>query len=137
MSGYEIKYFDSKKYFNEKVRVYRNLHNGLLSVQFYQKGKGWRLAGHTADLILFDCSFCVNETQRQRVIKKQKKEVHAYVIGEVKDFFDFSVDFRKFSLVTYNPYCHSSFIIKESKTPVTFAKYCLIQQCKVFVANYI
>jgi hypothetical protein len=132
MSGYRIKLFNSKEYINARVKVYRNLHNGLMSVSHYIKGKGWRLAGHTSDLFLTDCSFVVHEGGRQRVLAEKRKNVHAYVTGIVKESFEDSVEFGKFGLVTYNPYYCDSFLFKKSKKPITFAKYCLIQQCKVF-----
>ena len=66
-------------------RVYRNLHNGLFSVQ-QKQGNRWLVVGHVSEIVLRDVTFEVNENGRQRVLREQKKYVHAYVCGYVCQF---------------------------------------------------
>jgi hypothetical protein len=66
----------------ERVRVYRNLANGLLSVQSKIKGS-WKVAGHAESLLLYDVDFKVSEKGRQRVITHKRKNVHAFVYGNL------------------------------------------------------
>ena len=135
--GHKVKAIDLNQLVRKKVKVYRNLHlhNGFFSVQNYQQGRGWRVAGHTEKIVLSDCLFKVKETRRQRVILEQRKNVHAYIEGVVMDLKDFdSSSFRYKTLqVTYNPYLFDSFVLLEDSSPIYQARYCLIQNSKVFV----
>lgn len=65
-----------------RVRVYRNLNNGLLSIQ--EVGSGLILA-HCAALRLRDALFKVNEQGRQRVVQTRRKSVHAHVEGLIEE----------------------------------------------------
>lgn len=130
--SFQVKSLDIQTLINEKVRVYKNLHNGFMSVQSYQRGKGWRLAGHTKNLFLADCVFLVYEKGRQRVIAQKQKIVHAYIQGIVANSWLFSSDIKQLKPVSYNPYFLDSFYLVENQTPIKFTKYCLIKQNKVF-----
>lgn len=66
-----------------RVRVYRNLHNGKLSVQARIPGKGWRVVAHAAAIRLANVTFEVSETARQRVLRTGRKEVHAFAVGDL------------------------------------------------------
>lgn len=84
-----------------KVMVYRNLHNQKFSV--LQDGL---VVGHTTSIVLAGCTFVIQESGRQRVIRDKKKNVHAYVKGMVCAP-GFHVDVAKFpnrERVRYNPY---------------------------------
>lgn len=102
---------------DKKVRVYRNLNNKKLSVM--QNGL---VIGHTDVITLSDATFIVNEAGRQRVIKENRKNVHAFVEG----WFVPSYLFKGEKTVTYNPYNFPTFIVAWEKTPVYKAEYCTI-----------
>lgn len=91
-----------------KVRVYFNLHKNVYSVQHWVKGKGWRLFKHEDAVFLKDVSFKVYETGRQRVLSERRKNVHAYVIGDLcfEAPLHYIIEGYK---VRYNPYVGSSF----------------------------
>jgi hypothetical protein len=99
-----------------KVRVYRNLHNDMWSVQYYNRQKkGWRLLAHMNEIYLTNVKFQVNETGRQKVLKEKRKNVHAFIEGNlrnlpnsVKQGIRDSVGFK----VTYDPYKYKQFIVK-------------------------
>ncbi len=59
-------------------KVYRNLNNGKLSIQY----KGL-VIGHADSLMMLNVVFKVNQKGRERVIKEKKKNVHAFVIGDI------------------------------------------------------
>lgn len=114
-----------------KVRVYYNLHKHVYSVQHYIKGKGWRLYKHLNKVYLEDVEFKVYEIGRQRVLQEKRKNVHAYVIGTLKDF----KRINDICTVTYNPYYTSSFIIKANKAPVKNAKAALLTKGRKIYAT--
>jgi hypothetical protein len=86
----------------QQVRVYFNLHKKMLSVQTKQNGQ-WKLIGHAEDVYLHNVAFKVSEAGRQRVIKNKRKNVHAFIVGEITDGFK-SLDLDPFLTVRYNPY---------------------------------
>ena len=116
-----------------KVRVYRNLHNGLYSIQ-----RDGVVLGHASRVALKRASFKVSEAGRQRVIREGKKNVHAFAIGELAEVYGFQ-GFRgrhvgkldglqesdlppkfvsRMTRVTYNPYKFDSFVNADTKQPM-------------------
>ena len=74
---------------------------------------------------LFDAQFKVSEKGRQRVLREQKKNVHAYVVGTwVSEF----VPRLPIKLATYNPYKYSSFVDAHSKKPLAKASQVLLSK---------
>lgn len=100
-----------------RVRVYWNLHKHCYSVQTQTK-IGWRVAAHVyCPFMLDNVMFSVNEKLRQQVIKTRRKEVHAYIIGNVTDSYCTLTDLTG-SRVTYDPYRYSSFVYRSNHKPV-------------------
>ena len=62
----------------KKVFIYRNLHKKCWSVK--QNGK---VINHTSKIILMDCEFIVQPAGHAKVLKEKKKNVHAFVKGEI------------------------------------------------------
>lgn len=128
------------------VRVYKNLNNGLISIQC----KETRLVmGHCRKISLEDATFLVNEAGRQRVLRDKRKNVHAYAEGRVISTEGLQ-SFRNRSVATasltppvkgaikvkYNPYKYSSFVT-ESGNPVRGAQVCTIDNIEGISATYI
>lgn len=65
-----------------RVRIYRNLTQGCLSIQA-QTPNGWRVVAHASDVLLADVSFTVSQPIRERILRTKRKEVHAYAVGEL------------------------------------------------------
>ena len=86
----------------ETVRIYRNLRHGCWSVQRQIPGKGWRVVGHTSDVVLDNVYFRVNENGRNRVRRERKKYVHAYCYGNLRE--NTLGCNQKMVRVNYNPY---------------------------------
>ena len=70
-----------------KVRIYWNLHKGMWSVQ---DAKTRRIIGHAFQILVRDAAFTVSEAGRQRVLRERKKNVHAFVVGELEAALWFS-----------------------------------------------
>ena len=91
-----------------RVKVYYNLHKHTFSIQS-KTPKGWRVTGYADRLNLTDVEFRVSDAGRQRVLKEGRKNVHAFVIGNLTDEeLETSVD------VSYNPYKHGYFYRKNN-----------------------
>ena len=69
-----------------RVQVYRNLNNGLISIQDLSTGL---VLGHASAVDLQRATFIVREAGRQQVIREQRKNVHAFVRGKVIDVRNF------------------------------------------------
>lgn len=103
--------------FTKKVKVYRNLTKRCYSIQ--QAG---RVVGHCAGFRLNLVGFQVSEAARQRVISTGRKNVHAYIVGNLLSYSQ-SLDLvglykhypDKFNAITYNPYKYNSFIYKDNE----------------------
>ncbi len=106
-----------------RVSVYKNLHNNLFSV------KTKNVIGHTDYLILTNCEFRVQEKGRQRVIKEQRKNVHAYIKGDV---ISGNIGWDgNYDEISYNPYKTASFMVRGE--PIYTAKVVLFKNQKVYL----
>lgn len=94
-----------------KTKVYFNLNKKCFSLQ--QKGL---VVGYRDTVCLKNCVFKVSEAGRQRVLRQKRKNVHAYVIGELVEDSNFIGE-----EVTYNPYLYKNFVLKGNKEVVTQA----------------
>lgn len=95
-----------------KVKVYKNLHNGLWSIQDV---KSKLVLGHVEYVSLVKCEFKVSEAGRQRVLQEQKKNVHAFVVGHYAPSAE-PLELKKQAY--YNPYKVSTFIDRSAQKPL-------------------
>lgn len=113
------------------VKVYRNLHNGLFSlVPLFGEHKD-RVVAHGNDIRLVNVQFKVYETGRQKVIREQKKNVHAYAVG-VFDGFGQGTFNWVYDEVTYNPYKQGSFYYKNVNKTVQQVNVTICKDGKMF-----
>ena len=113
-----------------KVKVYYNLHKKCFSVKDYRTGL---VIGHTNRVVLEDATFKVSEAGRQRVIREQKKNVHAYVIGTLKAWDDQSYWTAVTHEAYYNPYTQSTFTVEGQ--PIHASSQVVLKDKKVFVKS--
>jgi len=67
-----------------QVRIYRNLHkNGFFSIQAKDSRGVWLVVAHAERVWISNASFDVRESGRLRVIREQRKNVHAFISGEL------------------------------------------------------
>ena len=98
---------EDKRYkidYSKPVRVYKNLNKGCWSIQ--QNGL---VKAYSDEINLFNCKFLVNQSNRHRVIKTKRKNVHAFVIGYI---WNTPIDLNR--EVSYNPYTRDSFYDREN-----------------------
>lgn len=101
----------------ERVMVYYNLHKHTFSVQ-----KSGLVLLHVDYIKLKDVEFRVRPGGREKVNLEKRKNVHAFVIGNVVDFCEFPCDTlpeeTDGKIITYNPYVDKSFVVKETGEPI-------------------
>lgn len=97
--------------FSQPVEIYKNLHNGLFSVR--QNGL---VVAHVESFSLSRVFCKVSETGRQKVIREQKKNVHAFLCGYLLEVNCIGSDNGLFEMLvhnhklTYNPYKGGHFV---------------------------
>ncbi len=129
----------------KRVKVYKNLHNGLWSIKDVKTGL---VLGHTSEVTLFDCEYKVSQKGRERVLKEKQKNIHAYIIGSyLGDYFNTKKEITKSGYasmqngtetVTYNPYKENHFTTLESNRTkvIKKSKYCTMQAENSLVLSY-
>ncbi len=96
------------------VKVYRNTHKKCWSIK--EKGKRvW----HCQSAMMLSCLFKVSEAGRLRVMNTGRKNVHAYVVGNLIEIDNppYLIEVNKamtFNQVRYNPYICKDFYIGDS-----------------------
>lgn len=124
-----------EKDLGQKVRVYRNLINGLISVQHSIKGRGWILSGHCDNCVISEVSLQVSEAGRQRVLNDKKRNVHAYAAGRLisREPKDIYVPTKAIK-IGYNPYKHGFFYDKRTGERIeNNVKYLVVVDNEVYV----
>jgi len=96
-----------------KVEVYFNLHKRVFSVRSCRTG---RVIDHTKHVHIVNPKFVVREGGRQRVLRERKKNVHAFVRGNLTAFKDSPSHLA--DTVGYNPYKYDSFVNVTDEAPV-------------------
>lgn len=111
----------SSKLEGQRVMIYWNLHKNVYSMMV----GGRVLKGEYSDnIILKNVEFRVRQGGRERVNKEKKKNVHAFVIGEIT-FSDECSDCNWRS-VTYNPYKYDSFVYRDTEVPIVNSNYAML-----------
>lgn len=97
---------------HKPVEVYRNLHKKCWSVR-----QGGKVKVHTSYICLQAAEFVVQPAGREKVLREQKKNVHAFVRGyliSAKTMNRLNKDIEwTMDAVTYNPYKHPYFTCGE------------------------
>lgn len=109
----------------QQVKVYRNLKNGLLSVQF-----GGLVVAHLATVQLCDVRFKVSEPARQRVIAQRQRNVHAYAIGTFTSITQPTAT----EPISYNPYQAGHFFRLKDQAPIHSAAALVLSQGKAYAS---
>ncbi len=112
-----------KRRYGRLVEVYRNLHNGMLSIRDV---KTRRVIGHAGFVALENVQFKVSEAGRQRVLMERRKNVHAVVRGYECPVMDY---IRIETTARYDPYKYKTFVVMAGKKalPVFVATYAVVR----------
>jgi len=112
---------DENKLLGLRVMVYYNLHKKTFSVQY--KGKIVLYADYVK---LGNVEFRVREGGKEKVRQEKRKNVHAFVIGDLMDYCQYPCENMppetNDKIITYNPYKYDSFVDKETEEPVYKAR---------------
>jgi hypothetical protein len=111
-----------------KVFVYFNLHKKLFSVKALEGDKKGLVIAHVHVIGLENVTFKVSEAGRQRVLREQKKNVHAGCVGTWAG----DINHENLERVTYNPYKYSSFVNMADETPVYTAKKAVLSSKRIY-----
>ena len=114
---------------SEKIEVYKNLHTGTWSLRDSKSGL---VVEHPLCVVIYDAQFVVRPAGRLRVLKENRKNVHAFVRGTRGNLDD--VNLGDFTLgVTYDPYIHDSFVLRDNSTKIEFADCVLLNRFGAFL----
>jgi hypothetical protein len=108
-----------------KVFTYFNLHKKLFSIKALEGEKKGRVIAHLPYVCIENPKFKVSKAGRERVLREQRKNVHAGVVGEFTTHL-LSSDKVVWENVRYNPYLFDSFVDDDNK-PVAFADVAFMQ----------
>lgn len=125
-----------------KVDVYKNLHNGLWSVRSRSTG---RVIAHVEECTVENAKFVVQPAGRQRVLSQKRKNVHAFVRGDLlsaNESSTIAVGWCEKSLgiqapqmrgksITYNPYAYGTFVYRDDHSPIREAPYASLSKTGV------
>ena len=96
-----------------RVEVYRNLHKQLWSVRALEGPHRGRVIARCAELVIHGPTFHVQPAGREKVRKTRRKNVHAFVRGELDESITPCLPVAGHP-VTYNPYRHDTFVLVRS-----------------------
>jgi hypothetical protein len=99
---------------SKPIRIYRNLNASPSGEKGCWSVKQGTVKFHCRTIFLKNVTFLVNEKIRLRVVKNKRKEVHAFVMGEIIErptFFTVDIDAQ---WIYYNPYKCSTFVTGNS-----------------------
>lgn len=120
-----------------KVFAYRNLHRDCWSVKALEGNLKGRVIYHAKAVTLWNCTFKVSEAGRQRVLRDQKKNVHAGVMGMLDEDTANWIPLISGVPVTYNPYKYDSFVFKHTEGRVDDASFVRLTDNKEVTAYYV
>ena len=111
----------------QRVRVYRNLHNGLFSIKDKKSGL---VLGYTNNALLSDVTFIISKKGQERARKENTRNVHAYAEGFYMG--EMSVNRDCLRPITYNPFDHDTFVYRDSNRPVDKVERLLCNQSRIY-----
>lgn len=109
-----------------RVQVYRNLNKPGV-VYSLRDAKTGRVVGYGSDVLLSNVKFRVRQGGRERVLREQRKNVHAFAEGDLVEIDSpslgrmarqFEADLGPWQQIRYNPYKYSSFVRAADERPV-------------------
>lgn len=101
-----------------RVFCYFNLHRRCFSIRDVSTGL---VIAHANIVRLRDVNLKVSEAGRQRVIREQRKNVHAGIEGTLVSADTQEQMMLTHRRVTYNPYVTPTFVYVDTREPVRYA----------------
>lgn len=104
-----------------KVFVYYNLTRKCWSVKSLEGKTKGKVILHAEKIFLKKCEFKVSQKGRERVIRENKKYVHAGVVGYMVNKSSLIKNNEK--LATYNPKKYNTFVNTSNLAPIYYAEF--------------
>ena len=117
-----------------KVKVYRNLHKQCYSVVAMEGPKKGRVVHHSEYVLLSNVSFKVRQGGREKVLKEKRKNVHAFVIGNLESLGPLrcAMENRCIVPITYNPYKNKEFVSVGTGREIVKCGWCKLDTTGVY-----
>lgn len=100
-----------------KVFVYYNLHRKIWSIKALEGPRKGRVIQHSRYIVLTDVKGKVSEAGRQRVLREDRKNVHAGLVGDWTGLGNHAHLNKDSRPVTYNPRKYSTVVYADDETP--------------------
>lgn len=123
-----------------RVETYYNVTKQCLSYR-----TRWGKVEHARAMILNNVTFAVQPAGREKVRQEKRKNVHAFVRGDMtwiaspmESLEDYTLDNmarQGYSRVTYNPYKHESFVVVNTGEPIYKATQVVIVGNTIFLSG--
>lgn len=104
------------------IKIYRCLTRKGKWYSIQQKGL---VVAHTTNIKLRDIEFKINLKGKERAIKEQTRNVHAYIVGYYTENKQIKIKTNK---ITYNPFKNKGFYRIDNNQEINNAKFCIINQ---------
>ena len=114
-----------------RVEIYRNLHRGGFSIRDCRTGL---VIGYTDDAVVRNARLVVQPGGRRRAIAERKRNVHAFVRGEIAEA-EAEAAAEVTMEVTYNPFRHETFVMRETGEPVVDAELVVLKGGKAYIGK--
>ena len=120
-----------------RVKVYRNLHKDCFSVVSVKTGK---VIGHADVVEIKNAQFRVQPAGRKKVLEEKRKNVHAYVTGELVGMYSnvpssFLSEFMDWQDAYYNPYKCETFVDYHTREPIHHAETVVLHDNQISYLN--
>ena len=103
-----------------RVESYWNLHKHVFSIRALEGEQQGRVIEHVSHKTLHDVTFAVQPAGRAKVLREQRKNVHAFVRGTTEGLTAIAPA-SEWEKISYNPYKNGQFV-NENGHPVTHAE---------------
>lgn len=114
-----------------RVEVYVNLHTDTLSLRALEGPDKGKVIAHPTFVELSDAKFAVQSAGNARVRRERKKNVHAFVRGNLEHLHAGTVVDRRqlgHGQFMYNPYKHTTFVDRYTGKPIFSADRVLLSR---------
>ena len=112
-----------------RAKCYRNLNKPGVTWSIVNSSTGL-VDQYANKVILKDVSFKISKAGQLRVRKEKRKNVHAFVIGNIVTDIPYNL---KLFRATYNPYIDDGFHLINGSTTLTSARYVILCEEGMFV----
>lgn len=114
-----------------KVSLYRNLHKkGYVYSVRSEETK--RIVDYVESILLQDVKFVVSKKGRERVLKEKRKNVHAFIKGNIIQKNISNID--EWIKIMYDPYKYSSFVDENGKEVIS-AEFVYVNKDIILASN--